>query len=312
MGFRFTRRQLVQLGTQAGALLAVGAGVRAQDTPGEAGAKPVRLSLNSSTIRPLDLEEKVQVAADAGYDGIELWINELDDYANAGKSLEDLGQRIVDLGLQVPNIIGLWNCMPAEDDQREAALREVRRKIEQAQKVKSEHVAVICTPDRDDLDVLWAGDRYREIMAIGDEYGVIPAVEFVGFNRGIRTLGQAAAIAVHSNHPQAGIIADTFHLYRGGSGFRGVRQLSADAIAVCHFNDVPPNPPQFELRDSDRIYPGDGILPLVEFVKDLRAIGFHGWLSLEMFNRTYYEMPALENARTGLSKMRAVLQAGED
>jgi sugar phosphate isomerase/epimerase len=269
------------------------------------------LSLNTSTLGTLGVEEKVRVAAEAGYDGIELWINELDDHAKSGKSLEDLGKRIEDAGLRVPNVIGLWNCMPAEDGQRQAALAEVRRKIEQAQKVQSEHIAAICTPDRPDIDVLWAADRYREIMAIGAEYGVIPAVEFVGFFRGIRTLGQAAAIAIHSNHPKACIVADTFHLHRGGSGFEGVRLLRGAAIAVCHFNDAPATPPQFEQRDSDRVYPGDGILPLVEFVRDLRDIGFAGWLSLELFNRDYYAKPPLDNARTGLAKMKQIVAASE-
>ncbi len=300
-----TRRQLLAAGGTA--LLAAGRPAVGQDAADD--ASPFKLALNTSTIRPLSLDEKVQVVADAGYDGIELWINELDDYANQGKSLDDLGTRLEDLGLKVPNIIGLWNCMPPEDEKREDALREVRRKIEQAEKVKAEHIAAVCTPDRADIDVLWAADRYREIMAIGEQYGVIPGVEFIGSLRGIHTLAQAAAVAIHANHPKACIIADTFHLYRGGSGFDGVRRLSGDAIAVCHFNDVPADPPQSELRDSDRIYPGDGILPLVQLIKDLRAIGFRGWLSLELFKRDYWQKPPLENAGTGLAKMKAVIEA---
>jgi 2-keto-myo-inositol isomerase len=311
MSRKLTRRELIAGTAQIGVGLAASRAVSAQDDAGGGPRPPFRLSLNSSTLGTLGVEEKVRVAAEAGYGGIELWINELDDHAKSGKPLEDLGKRIEDAGLRVPNVIGLWNCMPAEDGQRQAALTEVRRKIEQAQKVRAEHIAAICTPDRPDIDVLWAAERYREIMGIGEEYGIIPGVEFVGFFRGIRTLGQAAAIAIHSNDPRACIVADTFHLYRGGSGFKGVRLLRGAAIAVCHFNDAPAAPPQFEQRDADRVYPGDGILPLVEFVRDLRDIGFSGWLSLELFNRDYFAKPPLDNARTGLAKMKQIVAASE-
>ena len=296
-----TRRELLK-GLAGAGLVTAGAPAIARKEP----AKGFNLSLNSSTIRPCGLEEKIQVAAQAGYQGIELWINELDEYAS-GHSLEDLGKKIEDLGLRVPNIIGLWDCIPAEDEKRAEALNEVRRKIEQARKVKSEHIAFIPSPDRPDIDVVWAAERYREILLVGEELGVIPGVEFVGFFKGIRTLGQAAAIAVHSGHPKACIIADTFHLYRGGSGYEGIRLLQGKSIAVCHFNDVPTSPGQFELGDKHRVYPGDGILPLVRFVQDLKGIGFEGWLSLELFNAEYQKMPPLENAKLGLDKVKSIL-----
>lgn len=307
MASTMTRRQILALAAQLGLGAVWIEEAWARDGSGSRKNKGFKLSLNSSTIRPASLEEKIQVAAEAGYEGIELWINELDEYSNSGKSLENLGKRIEDLGLKVPNIIGLWDCLPAEEEKREETLKEVRRKIAQAQKVKSEHIAFIPSPDRPDIDVVWAAERYREILDMGMEYGVIPGVEFVGFFKGIRTLGQAAAIAVHSNHPKACIIADTFHLYRGGSGYKGVKHLQGSTIPVCHFNDCPASPPQFEQRDGDRVYPGDGILPLPEFLTDLKSIGFSGWLSLEIFKKEYYELPALDNARTGLQKMRAVI-----
>ena len=60
------------------------------------------------------------------------------------------------------------------------------------------------------------------------------------------------------------------------------------------------------LRDEHRIYPGDGIAPLTDLLRDLRAIGFRGMLSLELFNREYWKQDPLEVAKTGLAKMKAV------
>jgi sugar phosphate isomerase/epimerase len=56
-----------------------------------------------------------------------------------------------------------------------------------------------------------------------------------------------------------------------------------------------------------RVYPGDGVAPLDEILRSLRAIGFRGFLSLELFNESYWRQPAGTVARVGLAKMRAVV-----
>ena len=63
-----------------------------------------------------------------------------------------------------------------------------------------------------------------------------------------------------------------------------------------------------EITDAHRVYPGDGVAPLKPMLRDLRALGFKGVLSLELFNPEYYKRDALEVARTGLEKMKAVVQ----
>ena len=81
---------------------------------------------------------------------------------------------------------------------------------------------------------------------------------------------------------------------------------------MCHFNDAPASPPQFEQTDADRVYPGDGILPLKTFLKDLDAIGYEGFLSLELFNPQYWTRDLEEVAATGREKTEAVMRsAGE-
>src|SRR5205823_5569035 len=104
-------------------------------------------------------------------------------------------------------------------------------------------------------------------------------------------------------------LADVYHLYKGGSGFEGVRLLSGEALHVLHFNDYPAEPPRAAITDAQRVYPGDGVAPLGKLVRDLQRIGFRGVLSLELFNRDYWKQDARTVARTGLEKMRAVVRA---
>lgn len=307
------RRTFLTAGLGAGVALNTISGRAAAATPA---AKPYQdgksrwpLCLNASTIRPTPLEQKIQVAADTGYDAIELWIDDLENHEKAGGSLEELGAHIKELGLFVPNIIGLWSCMPAEEDKWRDSLPATRERMRRAAAAGSHHVAAIPSPDRSDFNIKRGAEQYRELLKIGrEEYGIIVAFEFVGFLKGIHRLGQACAIALDANDPDACLIADTFHLFRGGSGFQSIQHLQGDFIADFHFNDVMAEPPREEQGDAHRVYPGDGVLPLTQLLGDLRDIGYTGPLSLELFRKEHYEMDPAVVARTGLEKMLDLVQ----
>ncbi len=73
-------------------------------------------------------------------------------------------------------------------------------------------------------------------------------------------------------------------------------------------NDYPSEPPREKIDDSYRVYPGDGVAPVAEILRLLRGTGGQKVLSLEVFNRTYWTQDALEVARTGLAKMKALAE----
>jgi sugar phosphate isomerase/epimerase len=84
--------------------------------------------------------------------------------------------------------------------------------------------------------------------------------------------------------------------------------LKGDAIAIFQFNDAPSSPAFNDLRDEHRVYPGDGILPLSSIFKDLKATGYKGFISLELYNPNYYKQDLLQVAKTGLRKTLEVLK----
>ena len=73
-------------------------------------------------------------------------------------------------------------------------------------------------------------------------------------------LGFASGIAIDTNDPDACIIADTFHLWRGGSGFNGLQLLNEKIIANFHWNDIGADAVPEGTGDASRILPGDGIV----------------------------------------------------
>lgn len=304
------RREWMAVGGLGAAAVAAGA-VGAEPVPPQARgteAPPTRWSLcvNTSTLRG-SLEEKIRATAKAGFDSIELWSGDLSRYEKDGKSLDDLRKLLADSGLSVPNVIGIWNSMPVDEAEKAKRYEQLKPQLAQAAKVGAKHIAAVPGPDRPDIDVLWAAKRYRELLELGKQFGITVAMEFLGPLRGIHTLGQAAAIAIEADSPDARILSDTFHVYRGGSSFAGVRHLAGSLYALWHFNDVPPEPPREKLRDSDRILPGDGILPLPQLLKDLWASGFRGPLSIELFNQELHKKDPHEVAQLCMDKMKALI-----
>lgn len=297
-------------------LLAAGAGLAGSLLrPQSAAAQPAgrfRFCLNTSTLRGqrLPLPELVDLAARAGYDGIEPWIQELDQYVRSGGSLRALRDRIRDRGLAVESAIGFFEWIVDDDARRARGLEEARRAMDLVAQIGGKRIAAPPSgaTDRADIDLLRAAERYRALLEIGEGIGVVPQVEIWGFSRTLNRLGAAALVAIESGHPHACILPDVYHLHRGGSGFAGIRLLHGGAIHVFHVNDYPAEPPREQLTDAHRVYPGDGVAPLAQLFRDLRAIGFRGALSLELFNRDYWQQDALRVARTGLEKMRAAVR----
>ena len=308
------RRKFIQTTSLAGAAVASGISVSCAEQKNgfQNGKSPWPICLNASTVRPASLDEKINVAINAGYDALEPWIGDLEKYEKDGGDLKELGAKIKSEGLFIPNIIGLWDCMPMDDETFKESLPATRERMRRAAAIGSEHIAAIPVPDREDFNVETGIRRYKELLEIGrEEYGIIVAFEFVGFFKGIHRFGEAAGIAIDANDKDACLIMDTFHLYRGGSGFNGLKHINADFIADFHFNDVPSTTPRDELGDKDRIYPGDGILPLVQLLKDLDSINYRGPLSLELFNREHWKQKPLDVAKTGKKKiMDLILKAG--
>jgi sugar phosphate isomerase/epimerase len=311
VGSQWTRREwLAQTSAAAGAAVLEPASVAAKDPPAR---EPFGYCLNTSTIQGqhLDIVEMVEIAAKAGYQALEPWIRDLDDYVKKGGNLKDLGQRIRDRGLSVESAIGFPEWVVDDDARRQKGVEEVRRCMELVRQIGGKRLAAppAGATKQADLNLFKAAERYRVLLDMGDNMGVVPQVEFWGPSQALSRLGEAALVALESGHPKACLLPDVYHLYKGGSRLTGLKLLSGTAFHVIHFNDYPAQPPRTAITDAQRVYPGDGVAPLKSILRDLNQIGFRGVLSLELFNRDYWKQDALAVARTGLEKMRAVVRS---
>lgn len=272
-------------------------------------------SLNAGTIlgHKLTLPEQIEVTAKAGYAGFEPWLRDITKFLETGGSLKDLRKRCDDLGLKIVGGIGFTQWIVNDDAVRAKGMEQLKKEIEQLAQLGAPQFAAppagMTKPDVK-LDLNAAAERYRAILELGKQGGVIPMLEIWGASANISTLAEALYITAKAGHPDACILADIYHIYKGGNPPDCVRQLSPSATRVFHMNDYPATPTRDTIKDSDRIWPGDGIAPIKQILSSLAENSCAPWLSLELFNQEYYKLPALEAAKTGLAKMKAAAALG--
>ena len=267
------------------------------------GRSPWPICLDTATIRPAEgLEKKVEIAIAAGYDAIEPWDSELAAYEAEGGNLKELSKKIKDNGLFVPSMIGLWGCIPESKEAFEASLEATRNRMRMASEIGCTYVQAIPNEVGANYDPKFVAASYRKLLEIGlNDYNINPALVFVKYFP-LATMGQAAAIALDADHPKAMIIPDVFHMYISEGGFEGLKLLNGNMFAIFQFNDAPKNMSLEAMGDKDRVYPGDGILPLSSILQDLQASGFDKCVSLELYNPEYHKQDLLQVAKTGLEK----------
>ncbi len=270
-----------------------------------------RLGLNTSTIRgqKLPIVEEIAIAQKAGYHALEPWIDELERYKAEGGSLEDLGKRLRDAQITVESAIGFFDWVVDDKEQRRRGFESARRAMDLVRRIGGKRLAAppAGATGIAMTNLLAIAERYRALLELGDTMQVVPQVEVWGGSKTLSRLGEAACVAVAADHPKACILADVYHLYRGGSGFGGINLLGGRSIHVFHFNDYPADPPREKTTDAHRVFPGDGVAPLKSLLHDLAAGGFQVTLSLELFNRSYWAQDPFVVARTGLEKMKSLL-----
>jgi 2-keto-myo-inositol isomerase len=308
-----SRRELLG-GFLAGAAVLgsdIGVATARAETESENTGRPFRFCLNTATIRgqKLGIVKEVEIAGQAGYDAIEPWLDALEAYVAGGGKLAELKQRIHDAGLTVEDAIAFPQWIVADETRSAAGLEQAKRQMDLVVQIGGKRIAAPPSgaTDLPKLDWKVAAERYRALLKAGEEIGLVPQFELWGFSKNFNRLGECICVAMETGDPKACVLADVFHLYKGGSQIQGMRLLGPNAIQMLHMNDFPADPPREKIDDSYRVYPGDGAGPLIEILQTLHATGGQKVLSIEVFNKNYWSQDALTVAKTGLAKMKEVV-----
>lgn len=280
----------------------------AKSKTADGGQLPIGLNCGTLNGYKLPLEKQVELVSQAGYDGIEPWTRDIEEYFSRGKKLSDAKKLFADANLKVYNLIGFAKCMSDDAGERANGLEQIKREIEWAAGIGSKNIA--CTMlgierlDPQKFDEYAA--RYRAVIEIATPCGVKPLLELWG-HRALHKLGDALDIAARTGSERAGLLLDFYHLYRGGNSFDSLALLNLADMDVFHINDYPAIPPREKLADADRIFPTEGICQFGKILPKMKKQGFKGCLSLEIFNKKYWATyPPEELLKIGLQKIKAI------
>lgn len=266
--------------------------------------------LNTSTImgQKPGLLGYLEIASKAGYDGVELWIRDIQEFLGAGNSIAVLRKHINDSGLKFENAIGFAPWMVDDDQKRKAGFEQMEKEMEMLAELGCRRVAAPAAGVTGHLDLFKAGERYKALLDLGRKTGVMPQLEFWGAFPYFHHLGQVLMVAAVADDPDARILPDVYHLFRGGSGYDGLKMLNGNLVEIFHMNDFVNTIPREKQEDKDRVFPGDGAAPMDQILTDLKNMGGKKVLSLELFNQGYWEQDALQVARMGLTKMKKLVE----
>jgi sugar phosphate isomerase/epimerase len=265
-------------------------------------AAALGLSLHPSTVGwRVPWPELAQLAADIGYEGAVLPrdLPPLDAFRDA-------------------SVRATAMQLPVEVRQDEATFLSTFPKLGDASKFAAQagcKVALLGVPPSSEQPRPAQAQIYRERLArccaILDEYSIRLALEaitplhmrrahpyeFIWNNAEMLDFGLSVS-------PNIGLILDTWHWHHGGSDPESIRNIPADRILDVHLSDSPSAPPE-DIRDSERLSPGQGIIDFRLFFELLDEKGYSGAVAVEVFGGLAEETPS-DAARLAFEASRAM------
>jgi 2-keto-myo-inositol isomerase len=271
----------------------------------------VQLGFNGATTMTSNLETDIRIAGEAGYDALEITATKLDKFLQA-HSISDAHKLIDAAQLKTHAINSIEKINFRDAAGRAEVLARTRQLSEYAKALACPWL--ISVPGPAPKDATWETIRDNTVASLramsetAAPYDVNIAFEFLGFPWcSVQTVAQAWEIVNAVNLPNVGMVIDTCHFYAGGSTLDSIKAIDVRKLAVFHINDVETMPKE-KITDANRLFPGDGVIPLKEIIAAMCAIGFDGVASVEIFRPEYWQREPLSVAKEAKEKSKRVLE----
>src|SRR5439155_7411902 len=174
--------------------------------------------------------------------------------------------------------------MPA--GQRERVFARAERKFDVMQELGTDLLMICSNVAPDSLGgIERAAADLRELGEPAARRGVRIAFEALAWGRHINDYRDAWEAVRRADHPAVGLVLDSFHILARNTDLAAIRAIPGDRLFLVQMADAP-------LLQMDylswsrhfRNFPGQGDLPLGDFMEALATTGYEGALSLEIFN----------------------------
>ncbi|WP_017586058.1 sugar phosphate isomerase/epimerase and 4-hydroxyphenylpyruvate domain-containing protein [Nocardiopsis ganjiahuensis] len=253
------------------------------------------------------LEEKLSAAAEVGFDGVEIFENDLIASPLAPREIRALAG---ELGLTI-DLYQPFRDFEGVDDTRLAAnLRRAEAKFALMVELGVDTLLVCsnATPSAIGDDARSA-TQLRALAETAEPYGVRVAYEALAWGSHVSTYGHSWRIVEAADHPSLGVCLDSFHILSRDDDPAGIRDIPAEKIFFLQLADAPRMDMNvLQWSRHHRCFPGQGGFDLTAFTDHVIAAGYRGPLSLEVFNDVFR---ASDPDRTAADALRS-LSALED
>ncbi|MEU8240380.1 TIM barrel protein [Actinoplanes missouriensis] len=249
------------------------------------------------------LDDKLTAAAAAGFDGIEIFENDL---VVSPMSPDRIRSRCADLGLTIELYQPFRDFEAVPEPIFRANLERARRKFAVMEQlgVSTMLVCSSVSPSAVDDDAL-AAAQLRSLADLAGGNGIRVAYEALAWGRHVSTWDHSWRIVQLADHPALGLCLDSFHVLSRGTDPAGIAGITPGKIFFLQLADAPQlRMDVLQWSRHHRLFPGQGAFDLPEFVRLTLAAGYDGPLSLEVFNDVFRQA---DPARTAVDAMRSLI-----
>jgi 4-hydroxyphenylpyruvate dioxygenase len=229
------------------------------------------------------LSEKLQAIAAAKFRDVEIFENDLVSYNG---SPTDVAKEMADLGLRPIAFQPFRDFEGMADQQRQRAFDRAERKFDLMQELNCDLLMVCSNVSPNSLGgVDRAAADFNELGERAAKRGLRVAFEALAWGRHINDYRDAWEVVRRARHDAVGLVLDSFHIFARRTDLKPMHAIPGDRIFLVQLADAP-------WLDMDvlswsrhfRCFPGQGDLPLVDFISAVQATDYQGDISLEIFN----------------------------
>lgn len=249
-----------------------------------------------------DLGQKITAASQAGFDGIEIFENDLllfhESPTVVRKMAEDAGLKIIALQ-PFRDFEGMPDAKRAQNFMRAEKKFDVMEQLGTDKLLICSNVSPHAINDKNRC-----AEDLNHLAERAAKRGFQIGYEALAWGRYIKDYQDAWELVQLADHSHLGIILDSFHIFARGQDLSLISSMPGNKITLVQVADAPYlNMDVLQWSRHYRCFPGQGDFNNIDLIKAIQSTGYDGYLSHEIFNDEFRGAPCGANALDGVRSL---------
>jgi len=249
----------------------------------------MKVGINGATMKPWPLETQIAKASSAGFEGLEIWRDKLEQYLSEHEMAE-LVELLASHHIEPVGICFLF--IGYGDEQQAERVEAMRETALLAANLGAAAIAVCPAMPPDGMSkaeaLRLATAEVKTLAAVAADQGVGLLLEPLGLHPVVPGPAEGMEIINGAGSPNVKLLFDVFHYYQNNVSLEEIAATPVERLGVIHVNDCE-DVPKEDLSHLMRLYPTLGVLPAAEMLHIPRDQGFAGYVTVEVFRPEYWE-----------------------